>query len=46
MLLGESRVGEGISGLSLRIHCAMTTVSSGPATGVPMHLDATFSIRL
>lgn len=36
--LGESRVGASISGLSLRIHCAMTAVSCQPATSVKTHL--------
>ncbi len=40
-LRGESRVGESISGLSLRIHCAMTAVSSERATRVQTHLDPT-----
>lgn len=40
-LLGESRVGESISGLSLRIHSVMTAVSSEPATRVRTHPDLT-----
>lgn len=45
-LLGESRVGGGVSGLSLRIHFAMTTASPRPATKVQAHLDPTVPVRL
>ena len=43
---GDSRVGESVSGLSLRIHQTDITATSGLATGGPTHLDMTFTIKL